>query len=259
MPPHWHKELEIIRVVSGEFTLFLNNEERHLYAGDIFIFGSQTLHRGEPCACVYECIVFDAGMLCKRQADVTDGFISPLASGKSGVEAAVRSDSNLYQPLCRLFDAIREQKPYYELEVSSLLFWVIHQLYTTGQIRSAEKTVHVGKQTRKIIDLLSWIEEHYSEQITLAKLSEVSGLNEKYICRIFKEYTSSSPMNYINELRIEYACHEMSANKKSITTAAYDTGFNDSGYFTKVFKQHKGMTPRQYLRSLTEDKGAVRR
>lgn len=71
-------------------------------------------------------------------------------------------------------------------------------------------------------------------------------MNEKYICGIFKKYTSRSPISYVNELRIDCACHEMTVNNKSVTQAAYDCGFNDSGYFTKAFKKFKGISPSEY-------------
>lgn len=66
MPLHWHKEFEIIRILSGKFTVFLNNEKYILNQGDFLIISGGTLHRGEPDSCVYECLVFDINML-KRQ------------------------------------------------------------------------------------------------------------------------------------------------------------------------------------------------
>ena len=146
----------------------------------------------------------------------------------------------------QLFEALKNEEEYYELRVFSLLFEIIHLLYAEGYVKNSGKKAHTRKQTKSILRLLSWIEEHFSEHITLEDLARVSGMNEKYVCRIFKEYTSRSPMRYINELRIDCACHEMTANKKSITQAAYDCGFNDSGYFSKLFKRYKGMTPGEY-------------
>lgn len=81
-------------------------------------------------------------------------------------------------------------------------------------------------------------------------LSSISGFSEKYLCRIFKEYTSKTPITYINELRIEKACNEMGINKKNITYAAYESGFNDLSYFCRTFKKYKNITPKEYIKSL---------
>ena len=97
--------------------------------------------------------------------------------------------------------------------------------------------------------LLDYIEKNYSEPISLETLEKISGFNKKYLCRVFKEYTSKTPIEYINELRIESACRMLEENR-SITASAYDCGFNDLSYFCKVFKKHKGMPPRKYKHSL---------
>lgn len=67
-------------------------------------------------------------------------------------------------------------------------------------------------------------------------------LCRKYLCRIFKEYTGKTVVDYINELRIDNACHEMTVKGMSVTRAAYDSGFNNLSYFCKVFKHYKGVT-----------------
>ena len=63
---------------------------------------------------------------------------------------------------------------------------------------------------------------------------------------IFKEYTGSSPVDYLNELRIDRACFEISVNRKNAT------GFNDQSYFSKVFRKYRGISPTEYKKSLTE-------
>ena len=66
MTAHWHREFEIIRVLSGSFTVFLNNTEFTLHEGDMLFVACGCLHRGQPTACVYECIVVDLKMLYKK-------------------------------------------------------------------------------------------------------------------------------------------------------------------------------------------------
>ena len=77
-------------------------------------------------------------------------------------------------------------------------------------------------------------------------LSKASGLNEKYLCRFFKAYTSHTPIDYINRLRIERAADDLRTRHCSVTDAAYANGFNDSAYFSKLFRQIKGVTPINY-------------
>ena len=247
MVPHWHKDFEIIRIISGDFKIYLNNISYTLTAGDIIFVGCGTLHRGEPENCIYECIVLDLNFLRRKSNDIISTFITPIINGNSAINCVLnKTDDLIYANANALFSAMRNKENYFELEVSSLLLKLFSLLYKENYIHSSKENKSTAKQTQNVIKMLDWIEENLTEPISLEKLSEISGLNKKYICRIFKEYTSKSPITYINELRIEAACHEMTVNSSSVTKAAYDCGFNDLSYFSKVFKTYKGISPKDY-------------
>ena len=250
MPLHWHKEFEIIRILSGKFTVFLNNEKYILNRGDFLIISGGTLHRGEPDSCVYECLVFDINMLKRQKNDAVGKYISPLINGSLTFKNPISPKSaDLSDTLNSLFSIFNSKKPYYQLHIYSLMFFMISMLYSEGYAVPLNNKIN-EKKMQMMISLLSWLDENFTEEITLKMLSDITGYSEKYICRIFKEYTSRTPINYINELRIEKACHEISENNFSVTHAAYDSGFNDLSYFCRLFKDYKGVTPTQY-RNLT--------
>ncbi len=254
MIPHWHKDFEIIRVISGEFNVHLNNIPYSLHSGEILFVGCGTLHRGEPNNCIYECIVLDLNFLRRKSNDIISTFLIPIINGNSIINCVLnKNDDLIYATVNSVFSAMRSKENYFELDVCSLLLRLFSQLYKENYIYTAKKNQNSGKQTKNIIKMLDWIEENLTEPITLEKLSEISGLNKKYICRIFKEYTSKSPISYINEMRIEFACHEMTVNSSSVTKAAYDCGFNDLSYFSKVFKAYKGISPKDYKNKFTAE------
>ena len=74
-------------------------------------------------------------------------------------------------------------------------------------------------------------------------------MNEKYLCRFFKAYTSYTPIDYVNRLRIEKAADDLRLLHRSVTEAAFANGFNDSAYFSKLFRQIKGVSPKVYQKS----------
>ena len=246
MRPHWHREFEILRVISGEFRLYLNAKEYVLRENDVILYGSGVLHRGTPKNCVYECAVFDLGLLGNRYGIHAEEYVIELPSDNT------ESIGEARETAAELLSTVKEKGEFYELKTLSLIYDLFFRLYRDGFITSEGKKGQLPKQTRVIAKTLSWIEEHFSEPITLRKLSEVSGMNEKYLCRIFKEYTSKSPMSYVNEYRIDNACIRISEGRSSLTQIAYDCGFNDSGYFSKTFKRFKGMTPAEYKRSFRQ-------
>jgi len=179
---------------------------------------------------------------------VIEKYISPVIYSKVSVKNTVdRNDEEIKQTVATLFDAMRNKAPCFELEVYGALYQLLTQLYSKKYLTPSDKSAH-SSQTQIVITLINWIENNLSEPINLTKLSEISGLSPKYLCRIFKEYTSKTLIQYINELRIENACYELAVNNKNITEASYQSGFDDLSYFCKLFKRLKGITPKEYKR-----------
>ncbi len=247
MPLHWHKELEIIRVLSGRLTLFVNNIKYELSQGDIAFVSCGFLHHGEPNHCVYECIVCDLAMLTKKSSSLYSSYIDPLILSLAAITPLPDLSEELTVSIHTLFDILAAKSPYFELNTAGQLLTIIGGLYQNDLITRQVSAV-TGTQTHRITALVQWIERNHSEVITLSQLATLSGLSPNYLCRIFKEYTGKTPMEYINFVRIEHVCHELRSGQTNITEAAENNGFNDISYFCKVFKKHMGLSAKQYLK-----------
>lgn len=247
MPIHWHREFEIIRVIDGELTAFVDNTEYKLIKGDVLLVECGCLHRGEPQNCIYECVVFDVNMLRRQPSGTVDKIMSALGDSELDVYRKVSHNTMAHKKAGDLFDALKKKTKYYEFYVYGLLFELFAELCFDGYFTEQKKNTH-PRQTKALANLISWLQSNFTESVNLDRLSEISGFSKKYLCRVFKEYTSKTVVDYINELRIENACLEM--KHKSITEAAYDSGFNDLSYFCKVFKNHLGITPGEYKRNI---------
>lgn len=251
MKAHWHKEFEIIRIITGKFHTFINHKEYVLNQGDVLLVEGGCLHRGEPTDAVYECIVFDLKMLIRQQNNVVERFVLPLLNDTATINTVLyHQGSEIAKTIELLCQSLHNKKEYYELEVFSLLFHLLAQIYESGAVSTSKDSNHTQQQ-KIIMGLLSWIEDNYTESITLKTLSDLSGFNPKYLCRIFKDYTSKTPINYINELRVEHACYEIAVKGKNVTRAAFDSGFNELSYFCRIFKHYKGITANEYKKQNT--------
>ena len=185
MPLHWHGEFELIRVISGSFNLFLDNVPFTLNEGDSAIIDCTTMHRGTPDNTTYECIVFSISMLYKKSNDIIRQYIRPIAHKKVSVERIPTGNTKAL--INEIFNTASQKKNMYELKIHSLLFDFFLSLYDEKLITTQEKHKN-AKQMEVIGELLDWIEENFTESITLSSLSKVSGLNQKYLCRFFKEF-----------------------------------------------------------------------
>lgn len=252
MPLHWHRELELIRVKKGTLEIYLNNVPYFINAHEHIIIQGGMLHRGVPHDCVYECVVLDLFMLCRHKNDIADSYIMPVINRKSVINPTVGENYELKTAIDCLFSELSSPKKSFELGIYSLLYRIFYLLYRDGTVTEAAKETRTEKQNRAVSKMLDFAQNNYSENVTLSQLAQVGSLSEKYLCRLFKDYTNMTPIEYINNLRIENACHLMIHSNLSVTESALESGFNDLSYFTRLFKRYKGVTPSVYKKSHNE-------
>ena len=102
------------------------------------------------------------------------------------------------------------------------------------------------KNSEVIRKAMKYIGEHFPEPITLDDVANYVHLNPSYFSSMFKQACGSSFKEYLNMVRIEESKRLLSNTDYSLISIAISTGFEDQSYFSKVFKKHTGITPRQY-------------
>ena len=95
--------------------------------------------------------------------------------------------------------------------------------------------------------IVNYLNENYSEKISLDKIAENMYLSPVYISKIFKEETGESPINYLIKVRLDKARKILLKDKnESIKNVATRVGYEDAYHFSKQFKKHYGMAPLYY-------------
>ena len=94
--------------------------------------------------------------------------------------------------------------------------------------------------------LVRYMEKHYKQTLSMEDLLDVSAMSESSVLRTFKRITGYPPFVFQMRLRIFAAINELTSTDRSITQIAYDTGFNDSNYFSRMFKKFTGISPKEY-------------
>ncbi len=109
-----------------------------------------------------------------------------------------------------------------------------------------EALLGVHKNNFIINNTIRFIKANYSQELTLDLLASNSYCNTTYLSHLFKEKTNSSITEYINNIRIQNAKELLDLTSKTITEIGLKVGFNDVGYFGKVFKNATSLTPKEY-------------
>lgn len=93
-----------------------------------------------------------------------------------------------------------------------------------------------------------WLADHYREPNPVAAMTRVSGLTSKTFVRRFKQSTGMSPLEYAHRVRLEEAKQMLEATDLPVAAVALDVGYEDEGFFLRLFKRSVNMTPAQYRR-----------
>lgn len=93
-----------------------------------------------------------------------------------------------------------------------------------------------------------WIAQNYETPSPVAGMLRVSGLAERTFARRFQSATGLSPMEYVHTLRLEEAKHQLEIGDEVVEAIANAVGYEDAGFFARLFKRKVGLSPSQYRR-----------
>ena len=125
-----------------------------------------------------------------------------------------------------------------EIRISCLLY----SMY--GELMIAKN------QNTALQPAVSYMQEHYSEDIYMTDLADKCYLGSSQFIKKFKECYGVTPVNYLTALRIDKAKYYLIKTEKPVSEIASLVGFDDASYFTRVFKRSEGMTPKEYRNSV---------
>lgn len=94
--------------------------------------------------------------------------------------------------------------------------------------------------------LLVWITRNLGQRITLADMATVLECSPSTVTRQFRQFLRCSPLEWVISQRIERAQHLLAAGNDTVATIARDCGFDDAGYFSRMFKARVGASPREW-------------
>ena len=246
MAHHWHANLELMRILKGNSTVQLNDRKYEVTKGDVLFINSEVVHSALPQNCEYECIVFDPHFV------ATNSEFEEVVANIVNHDMVVKEfseDEEIKRIINNLFDAMKEAKNKFTITgiLYSLFGEIISRNYFDEKLYTENEN---AKNLYKLKKVLNYIRTSYSKQITLKDMAQIAGVSPKYFCSFFKTMTAKTPMEYLNSYRIEKAAAKLLSTDESVTDIAYSCGFNDLSYFIKVFRDFKGISPKQFRKGM---------
>ncbi|MBQ7744428.1 MAG: AraC family transcriptional regulator [Ruminococcus sp.] len=245
----WHREPELVYVMSGKAECVINGEEQTLDKGEFVLLNSEDVHLVRPLedsSCSLLFVIFSLEYI-KQFKNAVDGLLFDIDS-VSGIKERVGG------LLGKISDSYGNNSAY----VSMLQIAYVNQIYYLLLehcvcYRRLPNSSGIPKRDFSYAKTaISYINENYSREITLDEISSIVNLSPSYFSKYFKKVTQTSFSEYLANLRLEKAIRDMLDNNTSVSAAALKNGFANVKSFITQCKKVYNCTPAQYKKRITE-------
>lgn len=254
VPWHWHDELETVLVRQGRVAVSVEGESRELGPGEGCFIAAGALHhvwREGGGAVDLHSMVFHPRLVGGSVESVFwQDYLQPLLSGAANrcVWLSERApwERDALEAMERAWRACGEEPPGFEFlarEGLSRLVFLLSAHRPAAKKAPSEKALRDGERIRV---MLRFIQEHYGEELTAARIAQSAAVSESECLRCFKSMIGATPIQYVKQLRIQRAAELLESTAEKVSDIGAACGFQEMSYFARTFRELKGKTPRQY-------------
>lgn len=242
---HYHDSYEVYFLISGTRNHFIGGEYFGINAGDIMLVKPFELHYSTSS----EKFQYTRYVLNIKKHELMPIFTAEEIEKLFDVfkyRILHLNDDNQLE----LFDLFRRADKAKQANnfLSSKLFKAATAeiLLFLQNIPSKKKVTASPAPAGDIIKAVRYINDRYRENITLDDVTSHLHMSKYHFCRVFKQFTGATFLEYLNNLRLTEAHQLILYTKKSINEIATATGFNSTSHLTRVFKSVYGISPRGF-------------
>jgi len=251
---HWHENIELLYFIKGEAVIKCNSLELSAKKGDLIVVNSNDLHQG---CCVsdedveYYCIIFDTSMFQSRHVDACETkYIGPLSQNRILFKNKIEKDKEVARCIHSFVKEYEAKQIGYEMALKATIYQLLVLLLRNHvQLVLSSKEYNIRmKNLDRFNNILEFIENNYSEKITIDQLCAMVNMSRFHFCRVFKSITEEPLGEYLNLLRINKAEALLKDGAVNVTEAAMSCGFDDMNYFSRMFKRYKKVAPSSIIK-----------
>ncbi|GBG05668.1 hypothetical protein PAT3040_00152 [Paenibacillus agaridevorans] len=247
---HWHEHFEIIYMAEGSACFHIDRQQYEARPGTLLIVPSGGLHVGyaaTDCQIQYWSLVFNRSLLeSPFQDPLHERYVSPYLDGSLRFPVQL-DDGEGVRPIVEIFRGMikefERKERAYELVVKAqvhLLFSLLSRY--CYPLSSNDSPALLDKRMERFKSLILYIQTHYAEKLPLSEAARMVNLTPYHFCNVFKAATGRTYVDFVNRLRMDMAERQLREGA-NVTETASRVGFGNLNYFSKLFKQIKGVSP----------------
>jgi AraC-like DNA-binding protein len=260
---HRHNETQITWIIKGEGTLIAGNYMQPFRANDIYIIGANQPHIFKN----------DAAYFAKRSKKKvhalsiffnTHGFLKSVLELPETKNIKKFVESSIYglqaptiklQTITTAMLLVKSVKSGYRLAAFIRLMQILADIKNCKPLASiSPENSFSDNEGLRMNNIYQFTMTNYAENIKLKQVADIAFLTPQAFCRYFKKHTRKTYIDFLNEIRINEACKKMLAGDfNSMSSIAFETGFNSAISFCRVFKKVTGKSPLQYKKAYEEN------
>lgn len=257
-PCHWHPEIEFTCVTDGLLEYQANNTIYQINSGDGVFTNSHVLHRGKNLSiqedCRYISFLIDPVIIYgHRESPVYLKYVKPICTEPELFSRYLDNGSAFGS---RLLSLLMDTAGLYSSGHTGHELQIMERLCSIWRIMFQELSPTLnGKETGTATDInrlktaISFIQSHYTQNITLQDIASSSHISKSECCHLFKHTLRQTPFSYLLSYRIEQSLPLLLDGSRTMTEIAGGLGFHGSSYFSETFKKVMGCSPREYRKT----------
>lgn len=270
---HWHPEMELTWIVSGEIEYHVNEQKYILKEGEGLFCNSGTLHAGyrrEGKNCDYLSITFHPRFLYGYEESILQKkYVEPVIANDAWGSLKLEKRVIWHQEIIRWMQDIyamacgagllkggvwesghgmgKKVSADYELQVHLILMQIWQKLYRYFTALPEEDS-QPQRHLQRLRDIVSYIQENYDQEISLDDVADHVNICKSECCRFFKKHMNMTILEYLLFLRIQKSLPMLKAGE-SVTKTAGLVGFASPSYYGQIFKRYMNCTPKEYQKT----------
>lgn len=252
---HFHNYLEIGYCYYGEGRMILGNRECS-YSGKMFTviprnFPHCTRSRSKTVS-RWEYLFIDVeGFLKKHYKDrpaMADRILKKVEA--KAFISTFEQNRKMAGLIGNIVEEMRCQKKFYKESVNGYLLSLVIEISRMGQEEEGSSTIQKEDDhgEERVMTAMEYIASHYKEEIRVQDLARLCHVSETHFRRIFERITHTSPLEYVNMVRIQNACILLTETSDSVEEIRVKVGFPTASTFNRNFRKLVKMSPGEWRR-----------
>lgn len=254
---HWHPDVEILYLRRGKIQISLNGETFLPEAGTIVFINREVIHQlhSLEAGVLYDAVVFPLEFLSFDLMDYCQQkYLLPLIQKKLVFPTFLRPDDPGYDRVREQLDLLtRLHQTFpegYQFATKAALFQILSILIEHNALIPTSRLSLPGeKRLETMRAMISYLADHHAEPLALEDVAAHFYMAPTYLCRYFRKNFGCSFTRYVNTIRLEEACRLLSETSLPVMEISLRCGFGNLSYFTRLFKEKRGVTPSAYRKA----------